>query len=318
MLSRFDPENHRVIVTPLKTPFLQLLAMFTNHRWHVHLKIHICMLILCKVSINTRVRIRTNHIHHGYWEVVCLFPLGHNGHFSKLHKQVIKIPEGHMKSPYSPPQDRLVHSPLLCDKEFHSTLSDFSYDAWTGLTHNSHHGNKRQIIKLEEKNLGMTEREREKEGRRDRAKQRSRQKTKRGSSPWAAAHLVTMCGWDWVLMMVFLNSPQLARPRARPSLQDLKGGGMDWAKGVVGGRAKLPHHDGNQPFRKITPWKQRRDLLWLRLQALKRIKELWELWKMWRAHASKKKGYWTVTFCVDELAASSIPFGHIFHQEMCI
>lgn len=53
-----------------------------------------------------------------------------------------------------------------------------------------------------------------------------------------------MCGWDWVLMMVFLNSPQLARPRARPSLlQDLKrGGGRErgggtgflWVVGVNG------------------------------------------------------------------------------------
>lgn len=72
-----------------------------------------------------------------------------------------------MKSPYSPPRPRLVHSPLLCDKEFHSTLSDFSYDAWTKLMHNSHYGNKRQIIKLKEKRRGMTDREREREQKRE-------------------------------------------------------------------------------------------------------------------------------------------------------
>lgn len=178
-----------------------------------------------------------------------------------------------MKSPYSPPQPRLVHSPLLCDKEFHSMLSDFSYDAWTDLTHNSRCGNKRQIIKLEEKR-GMIETERE--GRRDRAKKRARQKTKRGSSLWAVTHLVTMCGWDWVLMMVFLNSPQLARPKARPSLQDPKGEGK-WWWGV--NQQTLPHHDANQPFRKITPQKQKGGPSLASLQALKRMKELWKLRK---------------------------------------
>lgn len=78
-----------------------------------------------------------------------------------------------MKSPYSPPRPKLVHSPLLCDKEFHSTSSDFSYDAWTELMHNSHCGNKRQIIKLKEKKGGwQIEKGREGEGERMREKDR--------------------------------------------------------------------------------------------------------------------------------------------------
>lgn len=124
----------------------------------------------------------------------------------RLHKQAIKIPEGHTKSPQiqpPPPNPTLPYTPLssLCYKECYSVPSDFSYTAEAILMNNRLHGNKRQIIKLEDEGGGMWEWE--KVTVIERGKERN-------VAVSMASHTSGGHVWHWVLMMVFLNSPQLA------------------------------------------------------------------------------------------------------------
>lgn len=103
----------------------------------------------------------------------------------------------------TPPSPPPPYTPLasLCYKECYSVPSDFSYTAEAILMNNSLHGNKRQIIKLEDEGGGMWERE--KVTAIERGKERN-------VAVSMASHTSGGHVWHWVLMMVFLSSPQLA------------------------------------------------------------------------------------------------------------
>lgn len=121
-----------------------------------------------------------------------------------------KNTRGTLKIPPDFPRPIPLSLSSLCYKECYSVPSDFSYTAEAILMNNSLHGNKRQIIKLEDEGGGMWEREK--------VTEREREREKRGSF-YGQLHI----WWPCVALSANDGLPELSTISRGPEKASLHG-----------------------------------------------------------------------------------------------